>query len=31
MQEYQEMNDDELELEQVCFPEYDFPNNDFNM
>ena len=31
MQEYQEMNDDERELEQVCFPEYDFPNNDFNM
>ena len=32
MQEYPEMNDDELELEAVCFPEYHFPdNNDFNM
>ena len=31
MQEYQEMNDDELELEQVCFPEYHFPENDYNM
>ena len=30
MQEEMEMND-VLELEQVCFPEYHFPENDYNM